>query len=436
MTIRIRGIEDRLAVPSIIAREALYRLKDHLVWPRIANTTFDEYFEGKVGDTISIKRPYRAKVQKGRRLRKSPMIDMTIDLNLDQRWHFALDYIDETAKLDIVDFGNRYMDAGVEELAYQYDIAGAEEIANAAFHMNGTPGTALDLDDGQYIRAHATKLAIPRVRRNYGVLDPLDVAKLGADVQKVDMPEMVGKAIRETYQGRYGSWNIMDSVHVPYLETEALPAGAAPLVNGANQRGTSLTTDGWTNLGRKCLSKGQLIQIAGVMEIQPRGNRRVTGNVQTFVVTADVTPTATGAAEIPIYPNINAGTTDDVVANPESIDPDVDPGNLDASAFQTVDSIPADNAVITVVGRATTKKRYRQGIYFCGDALEYVGVTLNEFVSAPEQGVERDPETGCVISYVADFDITEMAETRRVDTFFGVKTVYPELVIRHIGAAV
>ena len=444
MSVEIRGTENSIAVPSLIAMESLYRLKDHLVLPKIANHSFDSYFEEQIGDTITIKRPYRAKVAKGRKIAKQPMIDKTIDVTVNGRYNFALEYTDTNKTLDIVDFGKRYLDTGSEELAYKYDIDGAEELATGLFHMNGVPGTALSLRESQFIRAHATKVAIPENSQNFALLDPLDIAEISADIQEVDMPEMVGQNIKRSYRGMLAGWSVMGSVHVPYLEVAAVPVAAAPLVRsdqaGASVRGNTLTTDGWTNAGAVVLNKGQLIQIAGVDEIQPRGNRRKTGNPATFVITADATPNANGQVTLNIYPDINAGTADDVVVNPSGVDVDAAAqANLDASAFQTVSAVPADNAVITVIGRDTddgNAKTYRQGLYFVGDALEYVNVTLTDFDSAVKSGVEMDEETGVSISYLCDFDIDNRTEAERLDIFFGVKAIYPEVGMRHVGAEV
>lgn len=451
MAVEIRGTENRLATPSHIAMEALFRLKDHLVLPKIANRTFEEYFEGKIGDTITVKRPYRAKVTTGHVMKESAMIDKTVDVKVDQRFHFALQYSDTNETLDLVDFGARYMDAGAEELAYQFDIAGAEELAYALFYMDGTAGTALSLSSAQFIRAHATKVAIPRVRQNFALLDPLDIAEVSEDIQSVDMPELVGQNIRDTYKGRLAGWGVMESVHIPYLEVAAVPTAASPLTNGANQRGSSIITDGWgTSAATKVLNKGQLIQIAGVHEIQPRGDRRRTGNLATFVVTEDVTATAAGAATIKVYPEVNVGGSADTVANPTGKDLDnAADATLDASAFQTVSvastatGIP-DNSAITVVGRQTGSgvpaagraATFRQGLWTCGDALEYVNVTLTEFKSAVMAGTQTDAETGVSISYLADFEIKNRSERERLDILFGVKTVYPEIGIRHVGKKV
>lgn len=460
--INIEGVENRFEVPSIIAREALYRLKHHLVFPRIANQTYNEYFEGKVGDTITIKRPYKAKVQSGRILKKDHMIDKSLELTLDKRFHFALEVVDEDVTLNIQDYGNRYLNAGAEELAYQYDIDGGKELTEALFFAHGGDGSGLTLNDAQYIRAHATQVAIPENSQNFAVLNPLDIAALSGDIflaprgtgsdggQGLNSPAMINEAIRKRFRGMLAGWNVLESVHIPDMVTAGYKG--TPVTAGdanAAQTGSSIKTTGWT-ASSLVLRKGQLIQIDGVGEIQPRGDRRATGRRQTFVVTADVNSAADKTATIPIYPEINDGTGS--VANPGTdLDGTGTVSTLSTAAFQTTTAKAVDNKAIYIIGAGTesgevpqkagsdsaaSSATYRQGVFFCGDALEYVNVALARPKTANFAGTERDEETGLSISYAADFDINEMSEIERLDIFYGVKTVYPEIGIRWVGQKV
>ena len=461
MAVSFQGIDNRFAVPDIIAKEALYRLKHHLVMPRLANRTYNDYFEGKVGDTITIKRPYMAKVQQGRIMRKTEMVDKTITLSIDKRYHFALEVVDEDVTLNIEDYGRRYLDAGVEELAYQYDIDGCNELGRSLFFARGGAGNGLTLKDAQQLRAHATEVAIPMTRNSFALLDPMDIAAISEDVfmapipnsganaggQGLNNPAMLSETIREAYRGKLGGWHVLESVHIPHLETKGYRG--APVVMGDNQTGNSIVTDAWTNTAQVVLKKGQLIQIEDVGEVQPRGDRRATGRLQTFVVTEDVSSSASGVATIPIYPEINDGTV--TYTNPSGKNAaGTNDTSVSGSGFQTTTAKAGDNKVIYIVGEGTTAgsggsaaatastkdRQYRQGLFFCGDALEYVNVALAKPKSATYAGTERDSETGVTISYLADFDITEASEAERLDIFFGVKTVYPEIGLRFIGESV
>ena len=131
MSINIEGIGNRYATDSILAREALSRLQHSMVFPRLARHNLVPYFENKIGDTISIKKPYQIRATSGREIGAndvSPMIDMFVPVKVDQRYKFVLEDIDEDRTLNIVDFGDRYLKAGVEELAYYYDEKGAEAL--------------------------------------------------------------------------------------------------------------------------------------------------------------------------------------------------------------------------------------------------------------------------------------------------------------------
>ena len=246
----------------------------------------------------------------------------------------------------------------------------------------------------------------------------------------------VEDAVRRKFKGEFVGWGLLSSTHIPNYVVPAMAANTAPLVNGANQSGNTLAVDGLGSF-RGTLPKGLLFQIAGVNEIQPRGDRRVTGKPATFTLTEDV-DVSSGSANLPIWPEINDGSQRSTIANPsgKAFDDSAD-ANLDYSAFQTVSGTPADNAVITILGfdtsQRTTEQRYRQGMFFCGDALEYINVTLASPKSATYAGTAMDEETGVAMTYLADYNAVEMTEMERLDIFFGVKTIYPEIGIRWLG---
>jgi hypothetical protein len=94
--------------------------------------------------------------------------------------------------------------------------------------------------------------------------------------------------------------------HFSYLTRNGTGGPGAPLVNGANQTGSSLVTDGWTPSLGAALRYGDIIKVAGLKQV--------------FDVSGDVATNGAGQATIPINPPIWVGGS------------------------------PADNAVITVTG--------------------------------------------------------------------------------------
>lgn len=434
------GAAHRLLVPDEIAAESLYRLKHELIFPRLVSREYEKYFANKIGDSISIKKPFYVPVNEGREITDNDiygLIDYYTTLKVSQRYNVPLAYNDEDLTLDINSFGARYLKAAAEGLAYKYDIAGLAEVVPALFIADGTPGTAITTDLVHNIRAHAEEMAIPMNRMNYGVLSPRAFPDIKKDIEGLDLvrDRMVEQAVRERFQGILANWRLFSSVHIPHFKVRNLVQTAAPLIQGATQRGSSLTTDGWGNhsAARKVLYKGQLIQIAGVYEITPRGHQEL-GKLKTFTVTEDAEASAAGVATVKVSPQII-----DEDATVQSGDGST---NLSAKAFRNVSAIPADNAAITVVGwdsgsgasnvASEADLLFHQGIFFEKSCATYANVVLAEMETMPVRALAYDEQTNLSITLTKDGDIRKMTETTRLDTYFGVGCIYPDVGIRAI----
>jgi hypothetical protein len=185
------------------------------------------------------------------------------------------------------------------------------------------------------------------------------------------------------------------------------PLGGTPLVNGPGQTGASLVTDGWTAAAAQRLELGDVFTIAGVFSVNPQ-NRQSTGELQQFVVTADVSSSAGGAATIPISPAIVA-----------------------TGAYQNVTASPADNAAITVLGAANTVTP--QNILFHEDAFTLACVDMEENLSGAEVSRASDPQTGLSLRVASQYAILSDIQVYRIDILGGWAPLYPELACRIAG---
>ena len=178
--------------------------------------------------------------------------------------------------------------------------------------------------------------------------------------------------------------------------------GGTPLVNGASQSGASLVTDGW---GATSLNKGDIFTIAGVFGVNPQ-SRQSTGELQQFVVTAD-----------------NADAGDKTIA--------ISPAIVTSGAMQTVTAAPADNAVITVLGVASTSAI--QSMAFHRDAFVMGCADLQLPQGVDKAARVSDKQLGLSVRMVRDYDINNDKFPCRLDVLYGWKTVYPELACRIQG---
>ena len=219
-----------------------------------------------------------------------------------------------------------------------------------------------------------------------------------------------------------GTWETYESNHLPTLDVANYGASNPKVNMAGGYEGEELPTDGWAG-NTKVLNKGQIFTIANVGEIQPRGDRRKTGNLQSFVVLEDVTSAAGGAATIKIAPELNEGTMPILDAEGNTI-----PNTV---AFKTVTAKAANDAIITVIGTVNTE--YLQSLFFERSVGTYVSVELEKVESAPL--CEQSTYEGISITVYGDFNINDVSQTLRGDTLFGATCVDPRLGIRHIGSA-
>ena len=446
MTVNTRGDGNVLLTPSMIANRFLMRLMSQLVIPRLSSFDYDEHFANAIGDEITIKKPYYAFVTKGRKLTDgsgttvnqiNPIIDQSVTIKVDQHFKAALRWNAVEKTLDIRQFSARYLDTLIEDLGYVYDQAGANALAEQTPNAVGTAGTDLTQDVMPFIRAQAEEIAIPSDMNNFGIINPYDSATLTKDLAgaKGDSGKfnenIVKDAIERRFVGDLQEFRVFRSIHIPELEVQRRGSFGTPLVNGADQDGSSIDTDTWGSNSVTVMKKGQMFTIAGVKEVYPRSwksdltAKRETGRLKVFTVTEDAATTAAGAVNVKFAPSMNDGTAT------------VNDGSGTAvtlKAFQNVSDLPADNAAITVIGlpAATGTRTYRQNIWFHRRALHYVPVQLEELESATVFYRATEPQTNMSISATQYLQGDILQETLRLDTLFGVKNIYPELSMRQL----
>lgn len=190
--------------------------------------------------------------------------------------------------------------------------------------------------------------------------------------------------------------------------------GGTPRVNGPAQSGNALVTDGWTAAVAKRLNKGDIIELADVYAVNPM-TRDVYGGLRHFVVTADVYSDGSGNATIPISPSI--------VAAP--------------AQFATTDSLPADDALISVFSTAQAGQgalagtKSTQCLGYHGDAFTFAGISQEIPKGSTEMAYEAtDPDTGIQLRFIRQYDGTKNLFINRFDVLYAFGVVYPQLGVR------
>jgi len=397
---------------SLVTRIMLKEFMNSLQLGAKVDRQLDSQFR-KVGASIDVRRPIMFVASDGAVISSTPDVEeraATMTLDKRKKVNFAISSQDLT--LSVEDFTERYVQPAAAELAQAVE----SEIADVYKQIGnfvGTPGTAPStfLEVGAAAKV-LTKLGTPMNIRWCAFYDE-DASLALADGLKGVFPNDISKkAIEEASIGRYSKFELFENQSLK-LHTVGVATGT-PLVDGASQNTTyaasgdawtqSLVTNGWTNDTADILLAGDVITIAGVNSVN-RKTRQDTGDLQTFVVTADAAAGAsTGPATLTISPPI-------IIDGP----------------YQTVTAAPANDAAI-VVKTGTGGTSYKQNLAFHKNAITLAMAPLD----LPQDGATASRESfgGISIRAVRQYDITNDQTIYRFDILFGVDALNPDFAVR------
>jgi hypothetical protein len=401
---------------SLVTKYAVKAFLNALMMGQKVDRQLDEksIFSGKVGATASVRRPVMFEATDGVSLTTQDLEEATVTVSLDNRKHVGFAVTSEDMALRIEDANERYIIPAMQELAQQVESAIAAEyteIPNFVGTPGTTPSTFLDVANAG---AELSKLGVPMDMRS-AFYDSAASVALANGLKGVFTQGIAKTAIEEASVGRYARFDIFESNSLK-SHTVGVATGT-PLVNGADQNVTyatakdtdtqTLVTDGWTVDTAGILKAGDIITIAGVNSVNRR-TREDTGDLQTFVVTADAASGAsTGPATLTIAPPI-------IISGP----------------YQTVTAAPANDAVITVK-TGTGGSSYRQNLAFHKNAITLAFGQL-DVVTDGASGA-RVNYNGCSIKTQRQYAIGADTLTYRFDVLFGVKVQNRSFAVRTTG---
>lgn len=398
-----------LLTPSVIAEEALMQLENNLVMGNLVHRDYEDEFV-KVGDTISIRKPVKVAATAGATLGSQDIEEGKTTVTIDQRQHVPMSFLTQDMTLTIEDFSKRYIQPAMMELA-QVVESSLMGLYSSVWNFRGTPGTTPA--NFSAVAAGAQLLdetAVPTSPRA-AVFNPAATYALANDMKDKYVESKAKTAMEMAKIGKFATF---DSYSAQSVKLHNAGGGGSPLINGAVTASTwaavkdtnvsTIVTDGWTN--SIVIKAGDVITIAGVYSLNPK-TRVSTGQLQNFVVTAQVTASGAGAATLVVSPAI-----------------------ITAGPYATVDAAPADNAVITVK-TGTNGTLYAQNLLFNPNAFALVMRPL--YMPNGANFKAQKSYKGLSIRMIQDYSISTDYETTRFDILYGVKAIYPELACRLTG---
>jgi len=294
----------------------------------------------------------------------------------------------------------------ISQLAASIDA----DVANSfksIFQSVGTPGTtpatSLVLLQAQQKLNEAAAVMSPR----YATVNPAANAALIEGMKGLFNPvSAISKQFKSGMFGEgilgYDELNMSQSIKQFTTGTRTTSLA----VNGAvsTQGSTTISIDGGS--GSATLVVGDVFTVAGVYSVNPQ-TRESTGSLQQFVVTEANTASSGAWTSVKVSPAMYTAS----------------------HALATIDSFPADNAVVTVLGSASTQ--YPQNLIYHRDAISFATADL-----LMPQGVDmasRQVHNGISLRVVRQYDINNDRLPCRIDVLYGYGVIRPQMACRLWG---
>jgi hypothetical protein len=407
-----------LATPTWVTKEVARGFVNGVKFISNVNRTYDSQYEqagAKVGYTVNARLPQRFTVTDGQALQLQNLYDQTVPITLTNQKNVAFGYSSAQATMELDDIRSRYVQPGAEALANAADVLTFTNVYRDIYNSVGTPGTTPSATL-TYLQAGVklTDTATPLDGR-VAILDPLAMATIANATQTLFNP---GAVISENYKnGMFGrkQLGIEEWYQDPNrpVHTTGTFTSATPEVNGANQTGSTLATDGWAS-GATTLKKGDVFTIEGVYSVNPLSYQS-TGRLQQFVVTADASDSTGAIASLAISPSI-----------------------ITSGQLQTVSNSPADNADITMIGSAGGTYAYSttvspQSFVYHPDAFAFVMADLQKPGAGAQATTVRSKALGFSIRMVEQYQIGTDQNPSRLDILIGAATIQARLAARVWG---
>ncbi len=420
---------DTLLTISMITNESLMVLENELTFTSQVLRTYDDSFGvdgAKIGDTLNVRRPPRFVGTTGPNLSVEDYNQTSIPVVIGDTTKYGAQFHVDTAfttkdlRLSLGAFSENVVKPAVAAVANKVDYDGLTMAKNSTANIvgvAGTPPTSLltYLTAAAYLDAEAA----PRDGSRCVVIEPFTGATIVDSLKGLFVPESaISEQYRKGMMGRDSAgmnWKMDQNVNNQTFSSWATTVGT--LTTDTTSIGIS---SGWaqtTTIVMKdptqtvTFNKGDVVQIANVMPVNPQ-NRQVYGTKpRNFVVQTAVTGS-------------NGSTYNLVVA----------PAVITGGQFQNV-SITATNAsaVVTpfsIAGTTATAVTSPQNIMFHKNAFTCAMADLELPAGVVFAGRAASKEAGISIRVIRQYTINNDQIPARFDVLYGWAPLYQELACR------
>lgn len=379
-----------IQVIQMIAKEMLRILHNSSPFIGNCNRSYDKEYDvsgAQIGSQLKIRLPNKYTVGDGRVITPQNTEEETVTITRATQKHVAVSFTSEelTQHIDESGVKERVIRPAMAILASKI-AADCYTRVKKVYNRVGTPGTT-----------PASMLTILNAGRKLDefLAPPIDrtlILNPAAQVSMVNALSGLYNAAPEVSK-QYMTGRMKNCLGFDWYSDPLIPVlttgsdHTTVTVNGANQEGSSITLAGGT------LAVGDSFTIADVYAVHPE-TKDAYDYLQQFTVLS---------------------TADNLTYT-------ISPSIITTGAKQTVSAVPADGAVVTVAGSASTN--YPMNIAFAKDAFAFVGAKLINYPKS--HFCVQESYDGLSLRLWSDSDIRNDELITRIDVLYGFECIRPE----------
>ena len=394
-----------LITPTWVTKDVAAGYVNFLVFAANLTKEYNGDFKvagAKVGDTINVRLPQRFTATHGQALQLQNIFDQTTPVTLNDQVNVAFAFSSAQLTTSVDDVRERYVNPAAQTLAGAADVSAYSTLWPYVYSSVGTPGVTPSATL-TYLQAGGKLDDLSVGGKRNATLDVAAAYTIANSASTLFNPTArISQIFRNGDMGGdkvlgIDEWRRSQSVQ---SRTTGTFTASTPLVNGANQTGSTININGWAS-GGTTLKRGDKFTIAGVYTVNPV-TYSSTPRLQQFVITADTADAAGVTATLPISPSI-----------------------ITSGQLQTVSNSPASGAVVTVLG-ATSPTAGTLATTVSPQSLIYTkdfGVLASADLVMPDGGANStrisDKEMGLSIRWVRQYQIGSDQNDSRFDILIG-----------------
>ena len=391
-----------LLTPSIITKESLVILENNLVAANRVNRKFENQFV-KIGATLTIRKPNRFTVASGAALQIQDIAEPSVSITVNKQRHVDFQFTSQDLTLTVEEFSERYLKPAMASLGNQVDndvLANYDGISNYVGTPTVTP--AAFSTSVQLVGRRMDDNAAPQDNRTL-VLNPAAYWAIANGLTPSFVMPTAKEALVKGYLATIGNYEVYMDQNIPTGVAAAHNSSLGMVVTTAQGNGNTTALYGGTLT--ETMAIGEVFTVNGVFNVNPQ-NRRTTGVLKQFVVTATTAPDANTTWVITFSPSI-------VTSGP----------------YQNVTGPMAVATTVTwSTGTTAAQTGTPQNLAFTRDAFGLVMVPLEI-----PQGVDfaaRETYRNVSLRVIRAYDVNNDVFPTRIDMLFGDTVYYDEPAVR------